>query len=397
LGPVSSFISQSLNLSGVQPLIEAGFFLSGGILIYAYLLYPLLLRVLPSMVKIDSDRSPTPSDWPTVSVIISAYNEAASIRARIRNFLEGRYPGWSEMIIVSDGSTDATIDEARKIPSERVHLLARPERHGKSAALEFAVAHSQGEIVVFSDATSIFHPDALTNLVRRFGDPEVGLVTGKVKAYDSETVGIYHRYERFLESGEAKKGVLATAHGCIYAMRRELWRRHDPALVDDFLAPILVSLSGKRAIAVPDAICVEEFPDQGQFHRQVRMVALAALTFYRLFPDLVRSRRYLNLLVLVSHKLLRWLTVPWLALCAGTSLWLTSCGVIYLIAIAAQTAFWLIVATGAFLSRKGVSSRLTLAYQFIAINVAALVGLWRFFVGRVPIVWDTNPGGSNQV
>jgi len=277
-----------------------------------------------------------------------------------------------------------------------VRILVRPQRRGKAAALGFAVEYARGEILIFSDATSVFHPDALTNLVRRFEDPDVGLVTGKVKAHGPEIVGLYHRYERYLERREADNGVLATAHGCIYAMRRELWRHHDPQLVDDFLAPILVSLSAKRAIAAPDAICVEEFPAEVQFNRQVRMVALAALTFYRELPELVRSRRWRSLLVLVSHKCLRWFTVVWLALLAATTSWLMPLGGIYLMAAAVQAAFWITVAAGALMSRNGVSRRITFAYQFVALNAAAMVGLCRLIGGRVPMMWDTSPVKADQ-
>jgi cellulose synthase/poly-beta-1,6-N-acetylglucosamine synthase-like glycosyltransferase len=375
----------------VDTILRATFFFSAALLAYAYLLYPMLMSALTSVARPHSS-SPHPQHrFPTVSMLIAAYNEAPVIRARIRNFLEGRYPGWSELIIVSDGSTDATAAVARAMAGARVRVLELPNNRGKAAALEFAVAHAQGEILIFSDATSVFHPDAVTHLVRRFADSEVGLVTGKVKAYGSQLAGLYHRYERYLERRETDHGVLSTAHGCIYAMRRELWRPHDPALVDDFLAPILVSLSAKRAVAEPAAICVEEFPSGAQFSRQVRMVSLAALTFRRLFPDLVRARRYRSLLVLISHKLLRWLTMLWLALLTVTTCWLLRLGGIYLAAAVVQGPFWMMFAVGAVASRHGVSGPITFAYQFVAINAAAMVGFFRFIRGRVPIVWETKP------
>jgi cellulose synthase/poly-beta-1,6-N-acetylglucosamine synthase-like glycosyltransferase len=376
-------------LAGIELLIKALFIVSGGMLAYAYLFYPILLAILPSSADA-STRCATDDDWPTISLIVSAHNEAATIRARIQNFTEGHYPGWSELIVVSDGSTDATADEATAVASERVRVLARPQRCGKAAALDAAVERALGEILVFSDATSIFDPDALTNLARRFADPTVGLVTGKVKAHGSEIVKLYHRYERYIERLEADKGVLVTAHGCIYAMRRALWRHHDPALVDDFLAPILASLSAKRAVAAQDAVCEEEFPADVQFDRQVRMVTLAAVTFFRLFPDLVRGRRYMSLLALSSHKLLRWFTVVWLVLLGGTTCWLLPLGGVFLVAAMIQAFFWIAVGIGALTSRNGTSTRVTFAYQFVAMNAAALVGLYRYWRGHIPMVWETN-------
>src|SRR5215472_8461488 len=99
---------------------EGGFVLSAAVLIYAYLLYPLLLRFFPPS-RVSAATVEKAHDWPSVSVIVAAYNEAAGIRARVRNFLEGRYPGWSELIVVSDGSTDTTADQVREMVSERVH------------------------------------------------------------------------------------------------------------------------------------------------------------------------------------------------------------------------------------------------------------------------------------
>lgn len=368
--------------------IDGGFILSAAVLIYAYLLYPLLLEFF-SPSRVSAAPLEKAHDWPSVSVIVAAYNEAAGIRARVRNFLEGRYPGWSELIVVSDGSTDTTADQVREMVSERVHLLVQPQRRGKAAALDLAVTQAQGKILAFSDATSVFHPEALTNLVRQFADDHVGLATGRVKAYGAGIVGAYHRYERFLERRESVRGVLATAHGCIYAMRRELWVRHDPVLVDDFLAPILVSLNAKRSVAAYDAICVEEFPSKVQFTRQVRMVALSALTLFRQLPALLRSRRYQTLMVLISHKLLRWLTALWLLILAATTGCLASRRGIYLMAAIIQAGFWATVAFGALVARTGRSSRTTFAYEFVAMNVAALVGLWRVISGRVPTMWDT--------
>jgi cellulose synthase/poly-beta-1,6-N-acetylglucosamine synthase-like glycosyltransferase len=374
----------------IDRISEVGFFLSAGVLGYAYLLYPILMRAITLRAPVQS-RARQPDRYPPVSVLISAYNEESVIRARIRNFLEGRYSGWSELIIVSDGSTDRTAEVARSLAGDRVRVLVSPQNRGKAAALDLAVEQARGEILLFSDATSVFHPDAISRLVRRFDDPEIGLVTGKVKAYGSQLASLYHRYERYLERHEAGNGVIATAHGCIYAMRRELCRRHDPALVDDFLAPILVSLSAKRAVAEPTAICVEEFPAEAQFMRQVRMVSLAALTFRRLMPDLIRARRYRSLLVLISHKVLRWFTIVWLALLTLTSCWLMRLGGIYLLAAAVQAVFWTMFAAGGIASRRRVSGPVTFVYQFVTINLAALVGFFRFVRGRVPMVWDTSP------
>src|SRR5271156_3649125 len=132
----------------LDKVCEVAFFLSGGIVGYAYILYPMIMGALPSVeASAPSKISRAMANYPTVSMLISAYNEGAVIRARIRNFLEGRYPGWSEIIIVSDGSTDATAEVARAMVSDRVRVLELPENRGKATGLDFAVKHARGEIL----------------------------------------------------------------------------------------------------------------------------------------------------------------------------------------------------------------------------------------------------------
>jgi len=377
--------------------MRVAFFISAGILGYCYIVYPFVLAVLPAKRSRATEatvRRAARPQWPSMSLIVAAYNEERAIRARVRNFLEGRYPGWSELLIVSDGSTDATVAEATAIASDRVRMIDQKRRRGKAAALETAVPYARGDVLVFTDATSIFHPDALTHLAEKFADPDIGLVTGKVKAYGPGLVGMYHRFERFLESRESARGVLATAHGCIYAMRKSLWRSHDPALVDDFLDPIIVSLSDKRSVVAPDAICVEEFPARAQFARQIRMVALAAFTLRRLLPEMIRARRWRSIFVVISHKALRWLTVVWLWILAFATLHLADQGGIYRIALAAQAAFWMVTLAGAVRSRMGRRGPSTIFYDFVSLNVAGFLGVYRCLAGRAPVVWETNTEGA---
>jgi cellulose synthase/poly-beta-1,6-N-acetylglucosamine synthase-like glycosyltransferase len=363
------------------------FFGSLLLLAYSYCLYPLLLLCLPRRRQTHEDAGDGLEKWPSVSMVLAAHNEEKVIVEKIKNFLGCNYPGLMEMVIVSDGSTDRTAELAKSYDDPRVHLIARQWRTGKGAAVNRGIAAARGEILIFSDANSLFTPDALVEMVRPFADQRVGLVTG-CSHYKGTIGSLYQRYEQVLKSLESRGGVIATADGAIYAMRRTLWREHDPKLVNDFLHPILVNLQGADAIVAPKAICDEEFTIDNEFARQVRMVSLASLVYLAMLPKLLLAGRWRSILVLTSHKLLRWLTVPLFALLAAASLWLAPSGGIYLLAALAEGAFALAVIVGAVGRKWGISERLTIAFQFIVLNCAGAVGLWRCLAGGVPVVWQ---------
>ena len=229
-------------------------------LLYVWVLYPLVLAILParrSRPRTGCQEAEPTVTAPSISLVVSAYNEEGAIEAKIRNFLQSDYPGRSELLIASDGSSDRTVEIASRFISDRVHLFVEATNRGKGEALSWVLPLVRGEIVVFSDATSIFSRDALNHLIRPFADPEVGLVTGSVQVRGNRVAGLYRRYENLLEKLEARGGSISTAHGCIYAIRRSLLHDHDPTLTDDFVQPILVTLQGARVAVAPDAVCYE--------------------------------------------------------------------------------------------------------------------------------------------
>lgn len=371
-------------------LAELTFYAAAGLLAYTYLLYPLVLALLPP-ARNDQYMLHTPHDaarrWPRVSVIVAAHDEANAIARKIRNVLESTYPGESELLIVSDGSTDATVAIVSGMASERVRLLLQLRR-GKGAALNLAVPQARGEILVFTDATSMFAPQTMTELVRPFADPRVGLVNGRIRYRQAEVANLYHRYEQMLKLLEVRGGLIATAHGAIYALRRELWCPRDPRLVNDFFDPVFVNLKGASVALAPSALCLEEFADQTQFKRQVRMVALAALVYFTVLPDLLRAHLWRSALVLTSHKLFRWLTAVWLLLLIATTLELAAAGGIYRAALAGESLLVALAALGPIASRLGWNDRATVIYRFLSVNLAAVIGLWLWLRGRVPVTWE---------
>jgi cellulose synthase/poly-beta-1,6-N-acetylglucosamine synthase-like glycosyltransferase len=370
------------------------FFGAAGTLLYAWIFYPLVLAILPtrrswSSVVSEDGRSADP--YPFLSLVIAAYNEEDAIEAKIRNFLESSYPGPSEMLIVSDGSVDRTVEIASHYISERVRLFAESINRGKGASLARALPLARGEIVLFSDVTSIFSLDALNHLILPFADPAVGLVTGSVKVLGNEVAGLYRRYEDLVEKLEVRGGSISTAHGCIYAIRRSLLYDHDQRLTNDFVQPILVNLQGARVAVASQAACYEPFsPDRAvQFERQVRMVALASLVYFRFLPALLLGKQWRLLFVLTSHKLLRWLTAPLLLLLVLATTLLAGTSALFSVALGAEVLLAALALVGAILTRAGIRSIPGLLWEFIELNFAACVGIARSIAGQVPFKWST--------
>ncbi len=369
-------------------MLTSLFYIAAFILLYAYVLYPLVLMALsasqPRRAGADDGSA---AGAPSLSVIVAAYNEERCIAHKIENFLSCRYPGDAEMIVVSDGSSDRTAEIAESMASERVRVIRQRERRGKGVAVNTGAEAARGEVLVFTDANAMFAADALEKVARPLRDKSIGLVTG-VSRYPGETIGsVYQRYEQMLKGLESRLGVVAGADGALYAIRRDLFKPLDPALINDFVHPIVASIAGARSVMAGDAIALEEFSEAGEFARQVRMVSQAALVYFRLLPELIRRRRWRSILVLTSHKMLRWLTAPLLAIGVIATVPLARHGGPFRVVLGMEILFALVAAIGMVASRRGTEGKATIAYQFIALNCAQAVGLWRCFSGEVPVVW----------
>lgn len=374
----------------MEMILRAIFYMGVLILCYTYILYPIVLMIL-SPERVETKQTVSNSDvWPSVSVIIAAYNEEEAIASRIRNFLTTSYAGSIELLIVSDASTDRTDQIIKGYESGKVRLIVQQRREGKGAAINRAVPEARGDILVFTDASSVFLPETVTELVRPFRNPTVGLVNGKIQYRNTEIGNLYHRYERVLKSVEVRSGIVASVHGAVYAMRKSIWELHDPRFVNDLYDPIVTRLKGLSVAIASDALCMESFSKGTQFRRQVRMVALAALVLFRLTPRIVKAREWRLLLVLTSHKLLRWMTAVWLLLVVMTSVCLASAGPVFYMAAALEAVVGLLAVAGVISERFGLSERIAFIYNFIVLNWAAMVGLWICIRGKAVATWQPN-------
>ena len=285
----------------------ATLFLIGlGALGYVYLGYPLLLALFAHLLR----RRPQPGDGAfSISMIIAAYNEAEVIEAKLRNALDLDYPrDRLQVIVVSDASDDRTDDIVAK--HQGIVLIRQEQRGGKSAALNRGAEVARGEILVFSDANSMFAPDALRRLTAPLAEPRVGAVSGALH-YEADAAGsgegLYWRYEQMVKALESKCGRLLGANGAIYAIRRSLYPHLRPLDVNDFRVPYQALLQGMSVVLVPDAIAIERAAPTvgGELARKVRIMSRALPMFFRLLPRTLTAGRPFVAWQLVSHKLLR--------------------------------------------------------------------------------------------
>jgi cellulose synthase/poly-beta-1,6-N-acetylglucosamine synthase-like glycosyltransferase len=374
--------------------LAIAFWLAVATATYPWLIYPLLLAARPRR------RAPTaaaPRSWPFLSVIIAAHNEAACIRAKLASALARGYPrDRLEVIVVSDASSDDTDRLVTAYGDSRVTLVRQEPRAGKSPALNRGVALARGDVLVFTDANALFAPGALERLAAPFADESVGLVSGhglyaRPDARDAQAVGNgYVRFEAFLRSREAALGLLASADGAIYALRRTLYRDLGPAEVNDLAHTIETTVAGYAARFDPRAYTVEPpSTDAGQeFRRHVRIVAQNARLLQDRLPRIVSARRWRLLWALLSHRILRWLTAPALAVALVTNVPLLGGHPVYAVTLAVQGAFYATALAGLVGERAGLRlGRATLPYYFCVVSAAGLAGLARYLRGGAQAVW----------
>ncbi|MDH4188018.1 MAG: glycosyltransferase family 2 protein, partial [Nitrospira sp.] len=228
--------------------METLFWLSAFGVVYPYLGYPILLWVLGRAVG--KPRQPLVREdlfHPSVSMIIPACNEEKRIERKIENTKTLRYPADKlELLFVSDGSTDRTVELIRKHAVGAITLIELPVRGGKAAALNAGLDHAKHDVVVFSDASIELEPDALRHIVQGFRDPAVGCISGEDKIAESGGEAWYGRYELLIRRLESKVHSIVGASGSFYAQRRALCVPFTEGLAPDFLSVLRTVEQGFR-------------------------------------------------------------------------------------------------------------------------------------------------------
>lgn len=371
------------------------FWLSFGLCVFVYLGYPAILAVMARLRPRPVRKAPI---RPSVTVVVPAFNEEAEIGAKVDDTLALAYPReLLDLVVVSDGSTDATEEIVRRREGPRVRLLRRP-REGKIRALAAGVAAAQGEIVVLTDANARLEPDSVARLVESFADPAVGGVCGN-KRYASAAgadstergEGVYWRWDKLQKRLESRIGSIFAADGAFYALRRELFvPLEDPAQADDIAYSARVVLQGRRLVYEPAAVAWEPAPTEGgaELRRKVRVTNHSVRALLNLGSALWTSGFYS--FELVSHKLLRhFLPFALIVLLAANAL-LALERPLFRWLLAAQALFYLAALAGLLLRRRPIGRwpPLAIPYFFTFVNAAALLGVLSLWRGRRHTTWQ---------
>ena len=376
----------------LQAVLRGTFWLGTATVLYAYLLYPVLIWVFAGMRRerrAASHQEPPPS----FSVILPVRDEAARVGARLDELLRsiGTTGRSGELIVVADGCTDGTAALARARGGPMLRVIELPENEGKASALSRGSEAAKGEILVFADVRQRWAATALERLLSNFDRDEVGAVTGELMVETPDGalagVGLYWRYEKWLRRNEGRLHSTVGVSGSISAVRRDLFRPIPRGvLLDDVYWPLQVAMQGRRVIYDERAIAYDRLPErtQDEFLRKVRTLS-GNFQLLAVLPQALIPWRNPIWAQFVSHKLLR-LAVPWMLLAVFLASSVLD-GALYLIAFAAQVMFYalaLIALPAGPGSRWRVASA---AAGFVVLNAAAWVAFWVWICGRTEGAW----------
>ncbi len=368
------------------------FWLSTLFLFYTYIGYPLLMflwaKFRPNPIKSDSIE-------PAVTVVISAFNEQDRIVARIENILEQNYPTDKlDIIVVSDGSTDDTIENLNKINSDRVTVISLKQNVGKSIAVSRGVSEATGEFIVFADVRQRFSADAVRSLIEPFADQKMGATTGELilessgADHEPEGVGLYWKYEKMIRDSESIVDSMVGATGAIYAIRRSLYEPLPAGIIlDDVLTPVRIAKQDYRVCMVRDAIAYDTLSESHaeEFSRKVRTLA-GNFQLMQAAPWINNPFQNRLFFQWISHKVFR-LFSPYAMILLLISSFLIGkplysfIGLLQLVVYAAAIAGLIAMAQGKKVKLVGTAS------SFLMLNITAVVGLYSILTGQTASLW----------
>ena len=403
-------------------IIELLFFIALFAIIYTYVLYPILLLIISAAAQLFSDcrfliskhdrrienhcankTLPMNIDKPapSIAVIIAAYNEEKSIYERIENLLkQTNLPSNISIYIGSDGSDDKTIDiansfyDAQDVDASNLHIFDFKERRGKVSVLNELVDLAKEDILVFSDANTMFAEDAIAKLLRHFNKPNIGAVVGELVLYDPVKEGnqdsAYWQYERLLKFHESRLNGLLGANGAIYAIRKSLYQPlKTTTLIDDFSIVMNICREGEKVHYDPEAIAFEEVsPTVGsEFGRRVRIGAgnYQAMMEY---SDFLNPKMGLRCFTFFSHKVLRWLVPHCMLLAFLSNALLMWTHPIYVVLFACQLGLYSLCLLMHYALRQWrAPTFIQLIYFMVSMNAALGLGFIQHIKGHSSGTW----------
>jgi len=372
------------------------FWAAWALIIYTYFVFPVLLAVFARLFGAKDEQKPEHAgeELPRVAMVVAAYNEGGVVSAKLENTWKLDYPADRFTLVVgSDGSSDDTepLLEACSDPRLQRHLFQ--ERRGKISVLNDLLRNTDADIVVMSDANTMFAPDAVRKLVAHFRDPQVGCVSGELSLERDGGVsgeGLYWKYEGWIKRNESRLGFLIGCNGGIFALRPELYEPLPPStVVEDFVLTMRVLQRGYRVEFEPEARATEPACPSARAE-MVRKVRIGAGGFQALglTAALLHPRFGLCAFAYWGHKVLRWFVPLFLLIALGSNISLVS-NQFYAVLLALQLG-GAGIASLAYHARPGMELpkwTRPISY-FYLMNFALFCGLLRFMFRTQRVTWE---------
>ena len=376
--------------------ISLGFFgISVAALFYTYVGYPILVYLVGGARSIAVDKKKI---QPSVTILITAYNEELSIRAKLENTLKINYPKSKlEILVASDGSADKTDEIVKEFESKGVKLFHQSGRKGKTFTQNKAVEVASGEIIIFSDATTMYRSDVLDQVLPNFGDENIGCVAGKLLYVDETNSDVgkgakrYWNYETFIKENESRACSLIGVSGCLYAVRKSAYVPMYPEACSDFLICSVVYRQGLRTVYEPNAICTEETNKKTDKEMRMRIRVIS-----QTFTDLWRNVDMMNpfrtgfyAIELISHKIFRYAVPLFLVFTLISSSVLAFYSVFFIGIVILQFLFYAFALLGFVFDKIGISVGIfAIPLYFVLTNSASVIGFYKFLNGERYTTWE---------
>jgi len=371
------------------------FWASAGMLMYVYLGYPALLVLLASFCRRPSKQ---PGYYPTISVLIAAYNEETHIGQKLAETLALEYPlDKMEILVVSDGSADRTDEIVKSCQDPRVKLLRIDARRGKTNAQNEGVKQCRGEVIVFSDATAVYHPKALQYLACHYEDAQVGAVSGRYQYFDPQgesPTGLgsvaFWNYENLIKKLQSRISTLTGCSGCIYSVRKSIYTPLPAASCSDLVEPLHVVRNGYRVMFEDRALAYEETTKSSgeEFGMRVRVVTRGIRGILSVHELLNFWKHGWISFQLISHKVLRWLVPFSLIVLLLSNAALVKIPV-YRLLFVLQILFYSFGLLSMLIPLHRRWKPLGIPLYFCTLNAAALFGIFEILRGQKYVVWET--------
>lgn len=379
------------------------FWISLFLVFYTFFGYGILLFFLVKLRILFKGRRKIPGNggnWPTLTVIVSAYNEQDCIVDKINNTLNLNYPKDKiTYIFVSDGSTDQTPDLIADF--EEIKLMHEPARNGKIAAVHRAMKEVTSEVVIYTDANTFLNKDALQLICRHYADPKVGAVSGE-KRVNIEDVsdatageGFYWKYESKLKAWDSELYSVVGAAGELFSIRTNLYVPV-PAdtILDDFMLSLQIADKGYRIIYEPLAYAVESGSEnvKEELKRKIRIAAGGIQSIVRLKGLMNPFRNFVLTFQYISHRVLRWTITPFLMILAfflNGYIAVQTKEPVYLLLYGCQIMFYAMAMMGYLMETRQVKIKvLFIPYYFCMMNYAVMAGIRRYFLKKQSAAWE---------